>query len=153
MTDDYDLRTLRTEQLARELEQQFVEYVLDEATDRAHDGPLSVDAVVNAFQQLERYGHRIHDDEWNAQVMGFVGPEAYHDLSDDAARVSHLPPEPPTNTVMVHDVPIRVAPVLPDKTCLLIHHDAVIPSSTLSMKRPWLVRHPSGVVAIRTTGE
>lgn len=153
MNDDVNFQSIRTDQLARELEEQFIEYVLSEASERAHEGPLTTDGIADAFQQMERNGYRIHDDEWNAQVMGFVSGEAYDHLSDDVHRAPNYQPVTATNSVVVHDVPIRVAPVLPDNTCVLIHHDAVIPSSTLSMKRPWLVRDEHGVIAIWSEGE
>jgi hypothetical protein len=132
------------------LQQAFIKYLRDEAGETPAYPDSDARAVVEDVKNLLRAnGHDPRpNDEENPSVSVFASPEFVERLR--AGHVTHTP-EPQRavsdDPLQVRGTEVYADPVLDDGQLLAIHHDAIAIPSPGATWKPYLVRHPSGVVA------
>lgn len=145
----------RTEDIAQSLARQFVEYVIDEAGQSIETGTFRLETVETARSRLYHEGFDPDpdpEDVADCPVSIFAPPPHHFDFRQDGAERSELlyfdeDPgiEYPPGTRVFSD------PSIPSDRVIVVHHDAIAPTPTFSANRPWLVKHPEGVVVIEVS--
>jgi len=149
--DDYAdiLREHRMKDIARAYAEEFVEYVLQEATDHGEfDSDRPGDALVDLLHEMDAAGYRPQEYAYDEmQVEAFAGPDAYY-----AIRTGYdLPVNmdlTDVDRIEIQGVAVRLDPVLPDDVLLAVHMDAIAPAPP-SSRKSWLVRSADGVRTVR----
>jgi len=165
------LQTDALETATRRMAETFAEYIIGEADTTLSVETFGVDAVREAIHELDSAGYRVTDrvDEPGTQGIGFAGVVAYQDLTDEWSEYARLPNDDAgavdaPRTVGVDGVDVRGDRSLPDRTAVVVHPDATVPTApaeasglarmnpddvfTLTENRPWDVKDPRGVVVV-----
>jgi len=147
--DDYEV--LRQDHLhqevARRVEKETVERLYDAATHVSVQN-ADVDAIATGLHELESEGFRHTDDDGDVLITGYASPGFYYELCDSWDSWHESADE--IDTVQVHSIKIRVAPSLPDGSAVLIHDNALAPSLLPASTRPFVIKHPQGVIILST---
>ena len=132
-----------------EVAEKFVDYLRDEA---AHTLQLRkgnhADVIRSLCRQLERDGFDTSPtDDGDAQTWIFAPGEFVMGLRQEVDDYLSLPHNPRDDSkVSIDGVDVYVAPELDAGELIAIQHETVVPTPTLETWKPWLVRHPEGVV-------
>ena len=157
MTDDlepypFDIeREFRVEDVTHRLAETHVEYVREEAGHVVRADTLDEDAVIDAMKRLHDGGFNPRPDDADAPVTHlFAHPSPYYDLRNAIerhARAGTLS-DVGVNRLEYRGIGVYGDPSLSESLALMIHERAIAPTPTFSSRRPWLVKHPRGIVAV-----
>ena len=145
-----ELQELSFEKYHEQLAEKFVDYLRDEA---AHTLSLRkgnhADVIRSLCHQLERDGFDTSPTaDGDAQAWIFAPGEFVIGLRQEVENATGFPAEgiDAEADVSIDGVDVYTAPELDAGELIAIHHETVVPTPTHATWKPWLVRHPEGVV-------
>jgi len=141
---------IQNDAIARYVEEtrkEFVKYLRSESGTTVAVKSFNTDAVVDALRELEASGFRVnsHDDD-GAVTQVFIHPNLYHDLRDNLEW--GMQPDDIDGAVTVYGAECHMAPELDEEIAIAIHPEATCPNHPRAVEKPYLVRHPDGVVTV-----
>lgn len=174
MNDNIELQH-RVREIAKEQAESFAQYIIDEAENRVTPERFDTDAVLDSLKCLSRWGFNVTDKagEDGERGIGFAHPEQFAELRREARKSILLTgvdgPQSGSEPIGVYGVDIRADASLPEGTAIILHPDAVAPTPpsvgaglatpdltaphSVTTRRPWLVRHPKGVVVVEVEAD
>lgn len=127
--------------------EEFVEYILDEATDHGYfDGDQSADAFIDLLNEMRAEGFRPWAPGEEIQVEAFAGPDAHCAIRDGYDLP--IDPDRGVDEIKIQDVTVRLDPSLPNDRLLAVHLNGIVPAPPSSWKS-WIVRSPEAVRTVR----
>ena len=149
--ESFEFGSLNTETISSayldRLAEEFVGYVIDEAEQTFPSESFDIDTVGECAHLLEREGHRVNGANGEPNAFGFVPPELMNDLRESVSEWYHEPGASERGT-NVYGIRFYADGSVPEDTAIVVHEEAAIPNRLSSSERPWLVRHPTGVVVV-----
>jgi hypothetical protein len=144
----------RMQQIAREQEQEFVDYLIEESDETVQVDDFDIDALSIAQHVLHKNGYRNRDKSGEqVHMVAFAAPAAVNNARHSADTFSTIAGDPDRGAACAFSyasIEVYISPNLPDGTALLLHPHALTPNSLggATHPKPYLVELPDGVVVI-----
>jgi hypothetical protein len=135
------------EEAAKHYAREFIDDLLDDAGHTLRLRPGDYEAVIRECAvTLSDAGFDPRPEEFDGEPVAwaFAGTATYYDLETEVSGACRLVETPPV-TVAGY-LPVYHDPMLDERTVVLIHRDAIVPTPPGAIEKPWLVEHPDGVV-------